>query len=76
MTAAVTGGRDLVSVVFAPGVIDPDDPELLGDLVVAAVNQASARRPRGGPIPIGRSHRRSRPRWPARLMLEGPYNES
>lgn len=39
--AVVTGGGDLVSVVIDPSVIDPDDPEMLGDLVVAAVNQAN-----------------------------------
>jgi DNA-binding YbaB/EbfC family protein len=38
--AVVTGAGDLVSVTFDPSVLDPDDPELVGDLVVAAVNQA------------------------------------
>jgi hypothetical protein len=30
----------LASVSFDPAVLDPEDPELVGDLVVAAVNQA------------------------------------
>ncbi|MBA2336318.1 MAG: YbaB/EbfC family nucleoid-associated protein [Acidimicrobiia bacterium] len=39
--ATVRGSGDLVEVVFDPTVLDPDDPELVGDLVVAAVNQAT-----------------------------------
>lgn len=38
--ATVTGSQQLVSVEISPDVIDPDDPEMLGDLVVAAVNAA------------------------------------
>jgi DNA-binding YbaB/EbfC family protein len=38
--ATVTGSNEIVSVEIDPSVIDPDDPEMLGDLVVAAVNQA------------------------------------
>lgn len=38
--AVVKGTGDLVSVEFDPSVLDPDDPELAGDLVVAAVNAA------------------------------------
>lgn len=40
VTAVLTGAGELVSVDFDPSVLDPDDPELVGDLVVAAVNQA------------------------------------
>ena len=40
VTAVVRGTGTVVSVSFAPGVLDPDDPEMAGDLVVAAVNQA------------------------------------
>jgi len=38
--AVVTGKLDLVSVTIDPEVLDPDDPEGLGDLVVAAVSDA------------------------------------
>lgn len=38
--ATVTGSQELVSVEISPEVIDPEDPEMLGDLVVAAVNAA------------------------------------
>ena len=40
VTAKVTGGMKLVEVKIAPEAIDPDDPEMLEDLVVAAVNNA------------------------------------
>jgi nucleoid-associated protein EbfC len=38
--AIVRGSGRLEEVVFDPSILDPDDPELVGDLVVAAVNQA------------------------------------
>ncbi|MGI9667562.1 MAG: YbaB/EbfC family nucleoid-associated protein [Acidimicrobiia bacterium] len=38
--AVVRGTGELISVTFDPSVLDPDDAELAGDLVVAAVNQA------------------------------------
>lgn len=42
VTAVVTGAHRVVSVSINPDVIDPDDPEMLEDLVVAAVNAALA----------------------------------
>lgn len=39
--ATVKGTLELVAVEFDPSILDPDDPELVGDLVVAAVNQAT-----------------------------------
>jgi hypothetical protein len=41
VTAVVKGTLELVSIDFDPSVLDPDDPELVGDLVIAAVNQAT-----------------------------------
>jgi nucleoid-associated protein EbfC len=40
VTATVSGSQELKSVVIDPSVVDPDDIEMLQDLVVAAVNQA------------------------------------
>jgi len=40
VTATATGAGDLTSVVISPEVVDPDDVELLADMVVAAVNEA------------------------------------
>ena len=41
VTATVTGTGDLVSIVLSPDVVDPDDIEMLQDLVVAAVADAN-----------------------------------
>jgi len=38
--ATVLGGTHLESIEIAPEVVDPDDIEMLQDLVVAAVNEA------------------------------------
>ena len=38
--AVVTGKQELISLTIDPSAIDPDDPEMLQDLVVAAVNDA------------------------------------
>ncbi len=40
VTAVVNGQQELVSLRIIPEVVDPDDTEMLEDLVVAAVNQA------------------------------------
>lgn len=40
VTATVTGDGSLVSVDIEPSVLDPEDVEMVGDLVVAAVNNA------------------------------------
>jgi DNA-binding YbaB/EbfC family protein len=39
--ATVTGTGDLVSIALAPEIVDPDDIEMLQDLVVAAVHDAN-----------------------------------
>ena len=40
MKAIVTGKMEVKSIEIKPEVIDPDDAEMLGDLVTAAVNEA------------------------------------
>ncbi len=40
VTAVVRGTGELESVRLDPSVLDPADPEMVGDLVVAAVNVA------------------------------------
>ncbi len=43
VTAVVNGSQELLSIRIDPVVIDPSDPEMLQDLVVAAVNDAMAK---------------------------------
>jgi nucleoid-associated protein EbfC len=38
--ATVTGKQDLVSLTIDPSAVDPDDVDMLQDLIVAAVNDA------------------------------------
>lgn len=40
VTAVVTGGGELKSISIKPEVVDPEDVEMLEDLVVAAVTEA------------------------------------
>lgn len=40
VTVTMSGGLEVKSVRIDPGAIDPDDPDLLADLVMAAVNEA------------------------------------
>ena len=40
VTVVVTGGLEVKELRIAPEAIDPDDPELLADMVTAAVNEA------------------------------------
>lgn len=39
VTAAVSGARRVQSIAIDPQVVDPDDVEMLQDLITAAVNQ-------------------------------------
>ena len=40
VNATVTGKQELVSITIDPSAVDPEDVEMLQDLVVAAVNDA------------------------------------
>ena len=40
VSATVSGGKELVGITIAPEAVDPDDVEMLQDLIVAAVNEA------------------------------------
>lgn len=41
VTVVMTGHHKLESIEISPEVIDPDDAEMLQDLIIAAVNEAS-----------------------------------
>ena len=36
----VTGKKQLTNIVLSPDVVDPDDVEMLQDLIMAAINEA------------------------------------
>ena len=40
VTAVASGKREIVSITIEPDVVDPDDVEMLQDMIVAAVNEA------------------------------------
>ncbi len=40
VTVEANGRQEIVSIKIEPEVIDPEDPEMLQDLVLAAVNEA------------------------------------
>jgi hypothetical protein len=40
VTVKASGAGEVVSITIDPRAIDPDDPELLADMVLAAVNEA------------------------------------
>jgi DNA-binding YbaB/EbfC family protein len=43
VTVKANGAGEILEIKIAPEAIDPDDPELLADLVLAAVNAALAK---------------------------------
>lgn len=40
VTVSATGALEITSIKIDPSAIDPDDPDLLADMIVAAVNEA------------------------------------
>jgi DNA-binding YbaB/EbfC family protein len=40
VTVKANGGGEIVEITIDPRAIDPDDPELLADMVMAAANEA------------------------------------
>jgi len=43
VTAVVSGGQELISIKIDPEVVDPNDIDMLEDLIVAAVNEGIKR---------------------------------
>ena len=43
VTAVANGKQDILSITIDPEVVDPDDVEMLQDLIMAAVNDAITR---------------------------------
>jgi DNA-binding YbaB/EbfC family protein len=40
VTVKATGALEIVEIKISPDAIDPDDPEILADMILAAVNEA------------------------------------
>jgi nucleoid-associated protein EbfC len=40
VTVTASGAGEIVEIKIAPEAIDPDDPDLLADMILAAVNEA------------------------------------
>ncbi|PKM72434.1 MAG: YbaB/EbfC family nucleoid-associated protein [Firmicutes bacterium HGW-Firmicutes-16] len=40
VTAVVSGKRELISLAIKPDAVDPEDVEMLQDMIIAAVNEA------------------------------------
>ncbi len=40
VTVTASGAGEIVEIKISPEAIDPDDPELLSDMILAAVNEA------------------------------------
>jgi DNA-binding YbaB/EbfC family protein len=40
VTVTASGSGEIVEIKISPEAIDPDDPELLADMILAAVNEA------------------------------------
>ena len=40
VTVVANGHQEVISITIAPEVVDPDDVEMLEDLILAAVNEA------------------------------------
>src|SRR3712207_9445460 len=58
--ATMTGGLELVSVEIDPEVVDPEDVEMLQDMVLAAVNEALGSAQRSEERRVGKE---CRSRW-------------
>ncbi len=43
VTVKISGKKEILSIDIKPEIIDPDDPETLSDILVAAVNEAIKR---------------------------------
>ena len=54
VSAVVTGKQDIVSITIDPSVVDPDDVEMLQDLVMAAVGDAMTNARRVAEEKVGR----------------------
>ena len=70
VTARVSGGLELLEITIDPAAVDPEDVELLQDVIVAAVNEAMRAGPAARPGPA--RHGRRRPLGPGASPASRP----
>lgn len=61
VTAVVSGRKELTQVTIDPEAVDPDDVDMLQDLIVAAVNEAMRKGQRRRRQPDVQAHRGAEP---------------
>ena len=61
VSATVTGKRELKSLTIDPEAVDPEDVEMLQDMIVAAVNEALRAAESDAASTMQQAHRRARP---------------
>ena len=66
VTVRVGGDLEVKAVRIDPAAVDPEDVEILSDMVLAAVNEALRMAQELAATQDGRGHRRHRPRRPRR----------
>ena len=64
VTVKATGALQITEIKISPEAIDPDDPELLADMVLAAVNEALRSAQSLAAVQAGWDVRARRPRRP------------
>ena len=70
VTVKASGAGEIVEVKISPEAIDPDDPEMLEDLVLAARQQALQERQELAQSKLGGGERRPRGPGPARACRQ------
>ena len=69
VTVEANGKQEIVSIKIDPEVINPDDVQMLEDLVLAACNEALRKSQRDGPAGDGQAH--GRPQDPRPRAVSG-----
>ena len=54
VTVKVSGKKEIIDVKISPDVVDPDDIEMLQDLIIAAVNEAMRKADENSAAQLGR----------------------
>ena len=74
VTVKATGALQITEIKISPEAIDPDDPEMLADMVLAAVKRSASPRSVPGAVEARRHGRARRPRRPGPAGHVAPYS--